>query len=156
MSTAHPRPEPYVYVLFGATGDLAKRKLLPGLYHLFVAGLLPEKFRIIGTSPRQFEWSDDDFAGHAKAAIDQFGNTKATGASWDEFASRLSFGAASPDDPSPLVSAVEAAESAIGGNGHVGRLFHLAVPPSAFISVIDMLGACGLPTPIRSGSSTAT
>jgi len=49
MPRSHPRPEPYVYVLFGATGDLAKRKLLPGLYHLFVAGLLPEKFRIIGT-----------------------------------------------------------------------------------------------------------
>ena len=77
----HPRPEPYVYVLFGATGDLAKRKLLPGLYHLFVAGLLPEKFRIIGTSPRQFEWADDDFAAHAKAAIDQFGSQSRPGRS---------------------------------------------------------------------------
>jgi glucose-6-phosphate 1-dehydrogenase len=143
-SGSHSRPENYVYVLFGATGDLAKRKLLPGLYHLFVAGLLPEKFRIIGSSPRRFEWSDGDFAEHAKAAIDQFGNTKPTGPEWDEFASRLSFGAASPDDPSPLVAAVEAAESAIGGNGHVGRLFHLAIPPSAFIGAIDMLGACGL------------
>jgi glucose-6-phosphate 1-dehydrogenase len=139
---SHSRPEPYVYVLFGATGDLAKRKPLPGLYHLFVAGLLPEKFRIIGTSPRQFEWADDDFAAHAKAAIDQFGNTKPTGKEWDDFASRLSFGAASPDDTSPLVSAVQAAESAIGGQ--VGRLFHLAVPPSAFSSVITLLGACGL------------
>ena len=139
---SHSRPEPYVYVLFGATGDLAKRKLLPGLYHLFVAGLLPEKFRIIGTSPRKFEWADDDFAAHAKAAIDQFGNTKPTGPEWDEFASRLSFGAASTDDTSQLVSAVEAAESAIGG--HVGRLFHLAVPPSAFTTVIKLLGACGL------------
>jgi len=129
-------------VLFGATGDLAKRKLLPGLYHLFLAGLLPEKFRIIGTSPRQFEWADEDFAAHAKAAIDQFGNTKPTGPQWDQFASRLSFGAASTDDTSQLVSAVTAAESAIGG--HVGRLFHLAVPPSAFSSVITLLGACGL------------
>ena len=139
---SHPRPEPYVYVLFGATGDLAKRKLLPGLYHLFVAGLLPEKFRIIGTSPRKFEWADEDFAAHAKAAIEEFGTSKPTGPQWDQFASRLSFGAASPDDTSPLVSAVTAAESAIGG--HVGRLFHLAVPPPAFTSVITLLGACGL------------
>jgi glucose-6-phosphate 1-dehydrogenase len=139
---SHSRPENYVYVLFGATGDLAKRKLLPGLYHLFVAGLLPEKFRIIGSSTQRFEWTDEDFAKHAKAAIDQFGNTKPAGAAWDEFASWLSFGAASPDNPAPLVSAVQAAEAAIGG--HVGRLFHLAIPPSAFISVIHMLGGCGL------------
>ena len=45
----HDKPGPYVIVLFGATGDLAKRKLLPGLYHLFVAGLLPDKFALIGT-----------------------------------------------------------------------------------------------------------
>ena len=45
------KPDPHVIVLFGATGDLAKRKLLPGLYHLYVAGLMPPEFRIIGTSP---------------------------------------------------------------------------------------------------------
>ena len=134
-----PRPESYVYVLFGATGDLAKRKILPGLYHLFVAGLLPHKFRIVGSSPRKFEWADEDFAGHAKDAIETFGKTKPTGAAWDEFASRLSFGAAAPGHTQPLAHAVKAAESAIGG--HVGRLFHLAIPPNAFVSVIDLLGS---------------
>jgi glucose-6-phosphate 1-dehydrogenase len=137
-----PRPESYVYVLFGATGDLAKRKILPGLYHLFVSGLLPHKFRIVGSSPRKFEWADEDFAGHAKDAIETFGKTKPTGAAWDEFASRLSFGAASPGHTQPLAQAVKAAESAIGG--HVGRLFHLAIPPNAFTSVIEMLGSAGV------------
>ena len=46
------RPDDHVIVLFGATGDLAKRKLLPGLYHLFEAGLLPRRFKIIGTTSR--------------------------------------------------------------------------------------------------------
>ena len=83
---ARTRPEPYVIVLFGATGDLAKRKLLPGLYHLFVAGLLPEKFRdhrdLAAGSSR---CADDDFAQHAQAACDQFGTASPT-EPWDQFA----------------------------------------------------------------------
>jgi glucose-6-phosphate 1-dehydrogenase len=47
-----PRPDNHIIVLFGATGDLARRKLLPGLYHLFAAGLLPEGCRIVGTARR--------------------------------------------------------------------------------------------------------
>ena len=131
-------------VLFGATGDLAKRKLLPGLYHLACAGLLPDKYRIIGTAPPEFALSDADFVAHAEEAANQFCKIKPAGSSWDEFASRLSFGVASPQDPSPLVAAVEKAESEIGGSGTVGRLFHLAVPPSAFASVVGMLGSSGL------------
>ena len=46
-----PRPENHVIVLFGATGDLARRKLLPGLFHLHAAGLLPREYRVIGASP---------------------------------------------------------------------------------------------------------
>jgi glucose-6-phosphate 1-dehydrogenase len=146
-----PRPDNHVIVLFGATGDLAKRKLLPGLYHLFVAGLLPDKFRIIGSAPPDVALSDAEFVAHAESAVAEFGITKPTGSAWDEFASCLSFGAASPQDPSPLVSAVAAAESAIGGSGSGGsgsvrRLFHLAVPPAAFTSIIGMLGSSGLAT----------
>ena len=118
----HARPDPHVIVLFGATGDLAKRKLLPGLHHLFRAGLLPEQFRIIGSAPPEFALSDEDFRERAEAACDQFGNCKPD-ESWDSFASRLSFGAASPEDPSALVSAVEAAEKAISaapGTGGTG------------------------------------
>ncbi|WP_222848901.1 glucose-6-phosphate dehydrogenase [Trebonia kvetii] len=149
----HAKPDPHVIVLFGATGDLAKRKLLPGLYHLFVAGLLPEEFRVIGSSPQEFALSDADFRTRAEQACQEFGNCKPD-ESWDSFASRLSFGAASPDDPAPLVTAVTEAEKAIAGassNGRrrngshaVGRLFHLAVPPAAFGSVVTMLGSSGL------------
>jgi glucose-6-phosphate 1-dehydrogenase len=149
-----------VIVLFGATGDLAKRKLLPGLYHLFVAGLLPDKFALIGTSPPEFAVSEDDFRKHARSACDTYGVAKPEGEPWEKFVSHLSFAASSPEDPSPLVAAVAEAEKAIGdsngksngkshGKSHgnaIGRLFHLAIPPSAFESVVGMLGASGLAT----------
>jgi glucose-6-phosphate 1-dehydrogenase len=156
----HAKPGPYVIVLFGATGDLAKRKLLPGLYHLFVAGLLPDKFALIGTSPPEFAVSDDEFRKHARSACDTYGVAKPFGEPWEKFVAHLSFAASSPEDPSPLVTAVAAAEKAIAnsngrnhGNSHksngdaIGRLFHLAVPPSAFESVVAMLGASGLASP---------
>ena len=155
----HARPGPHIIVLFGATGDLAKRKLLPGLYHLFVAGLLPEKFAIIGTSPPEFAVSEDDFRKHARSACDEYGVAKPFGEPWEKFVSHLTFASASPEDPVPLVAAVRAAEKAIGnshghgshsgngnGAGSVARLFHLAVPPSAFASVVGMLGSSGLAT----------
>jgi glucose-6-phosphate 1-dehydrogenase len=151
----HARPAPHVIVLFGATGDLARRKLLPGLFHLFVAGLLPDEFRVIGSAPPEFAISDAEFRQAAENACDQFGNCKPDEHPWEEFAERLSFGAASPEDPSALVNAVAEAEKAImgtsgrrrGGHTHTGRLFHLAIPPVAFGSIVEMLGNSGLATP---------
>jgi glucose-6-phosphate 1-dehydrogenase len=131
-------PGDHVIVLFGATGDLAKRKLLPGLFHLAKSGLLPKGYRIIGSAPARFAMSDDQFRAHAKSAVAQFGLAKPTGTAWQEFERKLSFGAADPDDAKPLVVAVQEAEQALGGNPR--RLFHLAVPPSAFASVIGLLG----------------
>src|ERR1017187_10306843 len=55
------RPDDHVIVLFGATGDLARRKLLPGLFHLAKAGLMPANYRVIGSSPTPFAASDHDF-----------------------------------------------------------------------------------------------
>jgi glucose-6-phosphate 1-dehydrogenase len=139
-----PRPEDHVIVLFGATGDLAKRKLLPGLFHLHAAGLLPHEYRIIGASPAQYALTDKQFKEHAEEACADFCITKPTDPSWDSFAERLSFAAADPDDYAPLVAAVQKAEKEIGGSPR--RLFHLAVPPVAFTSVVGMLGASGLAT----------
>jgi glucose-6-phosphate 1-dehydrogenase len=137
----HPRPDNHVIVLFGATGDLAKRKLLPGLYHLYRAGLLPKGFRVIGSSPHAFACSDEAFRAHAKDAVTQFCNTKPDDR-WPDFESRLSFAVAEPGNYSDLVSKVEQAEKEIGGK--VRRLFHLAIPPVAFSSMVAMLGDSGL------------
>jgi glucose-6-phosphate 1-dehydrogenase len=139
------RPDNHVIVLFGATGDLAKRKLLPGVFHLAVAGLLPEQFRLIGSAPANSAMSDEEFRQHAKDAVQEFGNTKPTGAAWDNFAANLSFAASDPGATDSLVAAVQAAEKSIGGS--VRRLFHLAIPPVAFGSVVKELGESGLATP---------
>jgi glucose-6-phosphate 1-dehydrogenase len=129
-----------VIVLFGATGDLARRELLPGLFHLARAGLLPASYRIIGSARSAL--TDDEFRQHAKAAVAEFGLAEPTGEAWDEFANRLSYGAATPMAPQPLLDAVAAAEKAIGG--HPRRLYHLAVPPGAFAPTIGMLADTGL------------
>jgi glucose-6-phosphate 1-dehydrogenase len=134
------RPENHVVVLFGASGDLAARKLLPGLFHLAAVGLLPDRYRIIGSSRRSM--SDEEFRDLARDAIDRFGTSKPTGETWETFQQTLSFASASPDDTTALVAAIERAEKEIGGAP--GRLFHLAVPPAAFEPTVTMLGAAGL------------
>ncbi|MEU0186322.1 glucose-6-phosphate dehydrogenase [Streptomyces sp. NPDC006207] len=137
-----PVPEDHVVVLFGATGDLARRKLLPGLFHLAKAGLLPARYRIVGSAPAKSTLSDEDFRKHARDAVAEFGRSKPQGRAWEEFEAALSFGACDPGAAGPLLAAVREAEQAIGGSPR--RLFHLAVPPSAFTSVIETLGASGL------------
>jgi glucose-6-phosphate 1-dehydrogenase len=131
-------------VLFGATGDLAKRKLLPGLFHLHAAGLLPREYRIIGSSPPAFALSEEQFRERAEQACADFCITKPTDPSWPSFAERLSFAAAEPGNASDLEAAIQQAEKEIGGAPR--RLFHLAVPPAAFTSVVGMLGDAGLAT----------
>jgi glucose-6-phosphate 1-dehydrogenase len=86
--------------------------------------------------------SEAGFKENAYDAVAEFGTAKPTGEAWRTFEDALSFGTADLDDPSPLVSAVRAAERQIGG--HPQRLFHLAIPPTAFGWVIEMLGASGL------------
>ena len=141
------RPGDHLVVLFGASGDLVKRKLLPGLFRLAAAGLLPERYRIVGTAPSHSALSAAGFKEHAHDAVAEFGTAKPTGEAWRTFTDALSFAAADPDDPSPLVSAVQAAEKEIGGQPQ--RLFHLAIPPAAVRSVVEMLGASGLATGAR-------
>jgi glucose-6-phosphate 1-dehydrogenase len=136
------KPDDHVIVLFGATGDLAKRKLIPGLFHLFHEDLLPRNFRIIGSSPKAFAVSTDEFRQHAADAVRDFGRTKPEGPEWDQFSAALTFGIAEPDDPKGLVDAVAAAEGEIGGRPR--RIYHLAVPPSGFADMIEMLGATKL------------
>src|ERR1039458_7544481 len=70
------RPGDHVIILFGATGDLAKRKLLPGLFRLAAAGLLPERYQIIGTAPIANALSEADFRVHAREAVAQFGTIR--------------------------------------------------------------------------------
>ena len=135
-----PVPNDHVIVLFGATGDLAKRKLLPGLFHLSAAGLLPEQFRIVGTSRRPL--TDDEFRAAARKAVDEFGRREATDETWDEFAESLSYAASDVGAAGGLAEAVARAEDEIGGEP--GRLFYLSVPPAAMAGIVETLGGAGL------------
>ncbi|MFI9201074.1 glucose-6-phosphate dehydrogenase [Streptomyces sp. NPDC053048] len=157
QATTHDRPDPgpdrhrtgagttpddHIVVIFGATGDLARRKLLPGLFRLARSGLLPAGYRVVGSAPAADALGDEAFRAHARDAVEEFGDSEPAGADWEAFEKALSFGACDPGDPGPLLAAVAAAERAVGGRPR--RLFHLAVPPAAFASVIGTLGSTGL------------
>ncbi len=129
---------PQVVVLFGATGDLARRKLLPGLYHLATAGFIPQ-CRVIGVS-----LDDIDLAGFrqiARSALDQFFARQITDADWDAFAQNLDYVPLSAGAPA-LKAAVHAAEASFGAECR--RLHYLSVPPSAALSAVRLLGEAGL------------
>jgi glucose-6-phosphate 1-dehydrogenase len=134
------RPGNHVIVLFGATGDLARRKLLPGLFHLAAAGLMPDRYQIIGSARRSL--TDDEFGERARLAIASFGITKPAGPAWEAFRARLRFVSAEPGRTDALAEAIGRGELDIGGSP--GRLFHLAVPPAAFESTLAMVGDAGL------------
>jgi glucose-6-phosphate 1-dehydrogenase len=125
---------PHVIVLFGATGDLARRKLLPGLAHLAASALAPN-IRVVGSSLE--EMSDDDFRAFAKSAISEFGKHKLTDAQWEAFAGNLRY-VPSNVGPQPLAEAVAAAEEQLGRD-EVCRLHYLSIPPKAARDVITML-----------------
>jgi glucose-6-phosphate 1-dehydrogenase len=141
-TSSRPRPDNFVIVIFGITGDLARRKILPGLYHLSVAGLLPERYRIIGCARPTHYMSDDEFRLYAFEAVTEFSSDSPTGPDWEHFAEQLSFAIDPDDGPHGLVAAVGNAERAIGGV--VRRMYHLAVPPDATPDIVRRLGTTGL------------
>jgi glucose-6-phosphate 1-dehydrogenase len=138
--TTQQRPSNRILVLFGATGDLAARKLYPGFFHLFREGMMPEDFRIIG-SGRHSPGDDDDFRGQIREALERYGRAELDQC-WDEFAAKLSFVVSSADDGDDLAQAVRSAEQEVGASGQ--RLVYLSVPPSATRTMVQMLGRTGI------------
>ena len=130
---------PQVVMLVGATGDLARRKLLPGLFHLCSAGFIPG-CRIIGVSLDELD--AEGFRAAARSALDEFGSRKVLPAAWDAFAGILDYVPLSGGAPA-LKEAVERAERSLGAP-ECRRLHYLSVPPSAALSVVRMLGAADL------------
>jgi len=129
---------PQVVVLVGATGDLARRKLIPGLLHLSSAGFIPS-CRIIGVSLDDFD--AEGFRKFARAALDEFSARKVSDDDWNAFANSLDYVAMSAG-PAALAAAVTRAEQAIGAESR--RLHYLSVPPNAALSAVRMLGEAGL------------
>jgi glucose-6-phosphate 1-dehydrogenase len=141
-ASGHRVLDPHVVVLFGATGDLARRKLLPGMFHLMQSGLLPD-FRVVGTSLDDLD--DEGFRHHARSACQEFARGGVNGA-WDEFVSRLSF-VRTTDGADGLRKKVEVAADALRGDAvdsEVRYLHYLSVPPSAAGVVVQSLSQAGL------------
>jgi glucose-6-phosphate 1-dehydrogenase len=129
---------PQVVVLVGATGDLSRRKLLPGLFHLTSAGFIPD-YRIIGVSLDEFD--AEGFRKSARSALDEFSSRKVTAADWEAFAARLDYVPMSAG-AGALKAAVDRAEQAVGRESQ--RLHYLSVPPSAALPAVHLLGEAGL------------
>ena len=129
---------PQVVVLVGATGDLARRKLIPGLYHLCTAGFIPE-CRIIGVSLDDID--ADGFRTIAREGLEQFSARKVSQASWAGFAETLDYVPLSAG-PAPLKAAVERAEQALGSETR--RIHYLSVPPKAALPAVRSLQEAGL------------
>jgi glucose-6-phosphate 1-dehydrogenase len=140
-------PEDHVIVIFGANGDLTKRKILPALFHLECEDLMPNDYRIIGNS--RSEMSDEEFREFAREAVEEFGRREPSGEVFDAFAQRLSY--VSHDfqagDTEPLTVAVGKAEAELGDT--VRRLLYLSVPPTAFPTITEAIGDSGLNTRAR-------
>ncbi|MHB1712323.1 MAG: glucose-6-phosphate dehydrogenase [Acidimicrobiales bacterium] len=133
-------PDDAVFILFGATGDLARRKLLPGLFHLTVAGLMPRTYRIVGSAPPDAA-PPESFVASVHQALAEFGRKDVTDEAWGTFGDALSFAPSTDDDLTGLAAAVSKAEAELSS---AQRIIYLAVPPSAFIPMIEALGTSGL------------
>ena len=129
---------PQVVVLFGATGDLSRRKLLPGLFHLSRAGFIPG-CRIIAVALDDIQ--PDVFRRTAREALNEFSSRPIVEAEWDAFADHLDYLSLAAGAEA-LKVAVERAEQTL--EGECRRLHYLSVPPNAALSAVGMLNEAGL------------
>ncbi len=132
------QPDPCIVVIFGASGDLTKRKLLPALYHLEQSGLLPKDFTVVGVARRPLEAS---FSGDMKEGIVGGGGVDASDPKLAPFIDRIQYHAMNFDDPSGY-DALKAKLIELDMKFHTGgnRLFYLATAPENFSDIIKFLG----------------
>ncbi len=141
MTTVELMEHPHVVVLFGATGDLAQRKLLPGMLRLWEAGLLDDA-KIVGTSLEELD--TETFVKIARDACDEFGHRAVTEERWEPFSKMLRYVPQSAG-PAALAQAVRDAESDLGVDEREVRFLHyLSVPPKAALDVVRQLDEAGL------------
>jgi len=137
-------PDPNIVVLFGATGDLAHRKVVPALYHLWAGDLLPDRFALVCFGRR--DASDASMRSDFRASLDTHARVKPIDeVRWREFAERISYVRGALDDSASyamLSGHLDAIDASAGTNGN--RLFYLATPASSFPEIIRSLGAAGL------------
>ena len=132
----------HIYVIFGASGDLTKRKLIPALYSLFVQNLLPEKFALLGVSRSQF--TDEEFRNAMKRAIDEFkaiDNTEKI----DDFIQKIYYTSIQFNDTSTYLSLKQRIEYLWSKNNiHGNAVFYLSTPPGLYSIIPRHLASVGL------------
>src|SRR6201994_3806666 len=140
-SSASPDPGPTIFVLFGATGDLAKRMVLPAFYKLWLEHLLPEQWLLVGNG--RGDVAHEDFRAHFHDALEKFG-PKPDPAEWQDFPQQVFFagGGFNSDDPGSLLDNLAKAKEKLGGDPQL--VHYLAVPPVAFTELTQALGQHGL------------
>jgi glucose-6-phosphate 1-dehydrogenase len=130
---------PTSIVIFGASGDLTQRMLIPSLFNLFRKGRMPSKFQIVGHAKTLF--TDEQFRAHLAKGLKQFAEFQFTDEEWTAFASGVHY--------HPGQYAQAAGFAALDGllrkweNGAGNRLYYLATPPLLFTSIVDLLGTTG-------------
>ncbi len=135
--------DPCVMVIFGAAGDLTRRKLIPALYNLRLHGLLPRSFAVIGVA--RTHWTDEQFRDEMGARLAEFATTPVDPAIAAEYANRVSFVSGAIDDASlypRLADKIREADAAHRTAGNV--LFYFATPPATFAPIARGLAAAGL------------
>ena len=140
-------PEPFALVIFGASGDLAARKLLPAVHRLFQQGLLPERFAVVGFA--RTEMTDAVFRDQAGIDVARFSPpARGERRTWADFARNLHYHAGRYDDPASFASLRQRLDGlATSRNAPPNCLFYLATPPSVIAPVAEQLRAAGLSRP---------
>jgi glucose-6-phosphate 1-dehydrogenase len=140
-------PEAGILVIFGASGDLTKRKLMPALFHLEQAGLLPERFAIVGVARREI---GNTFAEDMRGGIVEFGGIEASAHKLDKFICRISYFSLRFDHPGDYIGLKAELERIAQEKGISGRrLFYLATAPEHFASIIENLGSQSMAQPVQ-------
>src|SRR5256886_14547490 len=130
--------EPQAVVIFGASGDLARRKRLPAFYPLFMEGLLPHGFAIVGYA--RTEMSDEEFHEYAASSMKEFGRCDPSGEQWDDFVKRLSYIAGEFDSENAMEHLREHLEWTDRDQATEGRRFYYcATPPAAYPLIVARL-----------------
>jgi glucose-6-phosphate 1-dehydrogenase len=137
-------PAPTVLVIFGATGDLTRRKLVPALYNLALARLLPPGFSVLGVARRP--WSDDDFRKEQRAGTAEFSRTKPLDdVVWDDFAQGLGYVRGTFEDPATYEALKQRLDEVDRTRAtHGNRVYYLSVPPADVEHIVNGLRAAGL------------
>jgi glucose-6-phosphate 1-dehydrogenase len=136
-------PEPCALVVFGITGDLAHKKLLPAVYDLANRGLLPTNFALVGFARR--DWEDQDFAELSREAARQYARTPWREEVWEQLAASVTFVQGSFDDDDAfdqLAATLDELESSHGIGGNAA--FYLSIPPSLFPVVLKQMQRTGM------------